>query len=381
MDPVTMISLLSMVAAAVWTVWTWTADHDEQRQLQRDQAAALYVNPYIVTIGELNRRLRGLLEGDDLARAKRDHPDPHDGASPFAVETLYVLGLYFGWSNANLRYGPYTRDRVALDCFRQIIQTFDRRDGFADDVFRFSIPEQGAFGSAVMRRVATVAGVEPSHRAFPEIMHPEFAPIPLHEFQADFRSADSKAASFYRSPTIRRIVEALDGADRGDRLPGRDRLALLPPLLTRLNQHLQLKERIMLAAHESSPAPEEITPRGASGASENGSGAPTAPSASAPEILFRMKGQMRLRVARLRDEAFATELGSVIRGWQDVDEVTVNSSAASIDIRHHARGPNPELRARFVEAIATVSRGNGVKAATSRARGTDSTPRSRRGSR
>src|SRR5262245_47445153 len=224
MDPMTMISVLSMMAAAVWTVWTWTADHAEERQLQRDQAAALFVNPYIVAIGELNRRLRGLVDGDDLARARRDHPGPHDGASPFAIETLYVLGVFFGWSNANLRYGPYTRDKVALGCFAQIVRIFDNHDRFPDDAFRFSLPEQAAFGAAIMRRVATVAGTE-GHSALPEYLHPEFAPITLHEFENDFRSPDSKAAAFYRSPTIRRIVEAIDGTDRPDRLPGRERLA------------------------------------------------------------------------------------------------------------------------------------------------------------
>jgi hypothetical protein len=379
MDPVTMVSILSMMAAAVWTVWTWTADHQEQRQLHRDQAAALYVNPYILVIGELNRRVRELLEGDDLARAKQDRPGPHEMASPFAIETLYVLGLYFGWSNANLRYGPYTRDREVLDCFRHIVRVFASHEEFADDVFHFSLPEQASFGASMMRRVTSMVGVESGHHGAPEFSFPEFAAITLHEFQHELHSPDSKAADLYRSPTIRRILEAVDGADRPERLRGRDRLAMLPPLLTRLNRHLQRKERIELAAHEPRAEPAETDTEHASGAAGNGSGATTTVSASVPEILYRTKGRMRLRVARLRDdETFAAGLGGLIRQWKDVDEVTVNPSAASIDIRHHANGRDADFRARFVEAIATASGRNNGQAAPSRAHGDGPRPRRRR---
>jgi hypothetical protein len=378
MDPVTMISVLSMVAAAVWTVWTWTADHAEQRHIQRDQAAALYVNPYILTIGELNKRLRGLLEGDDLAQAKRDYPGPHEIGSPFAIETLYVLGVYFGWANANLRYGPYTRDREVLDCFRDIVRTFDSRDGFADDAFRFTLPEQASFGVCMMRRVASMLGTEGGHQGFPEVTFPEFAAITLHEFQNELRSPDSKAAVFYRSPAFRRTIEAIDRAQRPAQLRGRDRLAMLPPLLTRLNQHLQRKEKIVLAHHELSQEPAEVTRERAASAAGNGSSAVGAAHVSAPEILYRAKGRMRLRVPELSDEAFAANLGGLIRQWKDVDEVTVTPSVAAMDIRHHASGRHADLRARFAEAIAMASRRDGGKTVTSRPRGPESRPRSRR---
>jgi hypothetical protein len=375
MDPLTIASLLSALAAAFWTVWTWSADHKEQRQLERDQAAALYVNPYLLAIAELNKRLRGVLEGDDLARARRAHPGPHKLASPFALETLYVLAVNFAWANANLRYGPYTRDRVALASFRDIIMIFDRRDGFPDEAFRFSYPEQAALGAAVMRRVGTIGAAENMHSHGFVITRPEFAPITLHEFERDFASAEGPLAALHRGSSIRQVVEAIDGADRGEQLRGRERLAALRPVLTRLAQHLQAKERIALAA------PEAMT---ASGPSSAGAGPAASPSTngSGPRVLYRMRGRIRLRVPGLsEDEEYAASLGARIRAWDNVDEVSIDAPAGAIDIRYRPAPNDVEFRRRVLEAVAAAPHGNHRRpraraAASSRRRRTSARGRS-----
>ena len=63
MDPVTILSIFSAVVAAVWTAWTWREQQQAVRQVQRDQAAALYVNPLLLAGHQLESRLRGLLDG------------------------------------------------------------------------------------------------------------------------------------------------------------------------------------------------------------------------------------------------------------------------------------------------------------------------------
>jgi hypothetical protein len=361
MDPVAMGSILSMLAAAVWAVWTWTADREKERQLQRDQAAALYVNPYILALAQLNARLRGMLDGDDLAQAKREDPGPHEGASRFAIEFLYVAGMCFGWATATLRYGPYTRDRVALDCYARIARTFDARAEFADEAFRLTLPEQVALGQAVMRRVATSVGSDSGHSRA-GFAHPEFVTVTLHEFQKDFRSAQSEAAELYRSPSIRRVVDAIDGTGKRERLPGRERLAAVRPLLTRLIRHLEHEEGIVLAPPEGALR----------------STGTTTVSAAAPEILYRTKGRIRLRVPRVKDdEAFASGLSAQIGKWTDVDEVTVNPATGCIDVKHHSTAPGVDFRARFQDAIAIASRPNGRPAAASRPRRAGSIPRRR----
>lgn len=381
MDPLTIASILSMVAAAVWSVWTWTADHEEERQLQRDQAAALYVNPYIMTIGQLQLRLRGMLDEDDLADARREHPGPHPVASPFAIETLYVLGSFFGWAGVNLRFGPYTRDRVVVDCYRQLIRIFDRREGFADAAFYFTFPEQVALSAAVMRRVGTRAAVESSHPGFPEFAHPEFATATLPEFENDFRSPESVRAEFYRTPAIRRIVDAIDGADRPERLAGRERLEALRPVLVTLTRHLQRKEGIVLAAPEATVDPKAAGADPAAGKTAskgttivNGAaataGSPEIASEFGAEVLYRMKGRIRLRVPRLsRDPAYAVGLGTRIRKWEDVEAVNVDAPGASLDVRYRPTVGDGDFRQRVLEAIATDD---------SRAAGEGSTSRQRR---
>src|SRR5262249_8124668 len=124
---------------------------------------------------------------------------------------------------------------------------------FPSLAFYFTLPEQVALSNAIMRRVATRVGVE--HSAGPEFTHPELAPVTLPEFQSDFRSPESIRAEFYRSPAIRRIIDAIDGAEHPEQLAGRERLEALRPMLARLSLHLQRTEGIVLAAPEATVDP------------------------------------------------------------------------------------------------------------------------------
>jgi hypothetical protein len=47
MNPAQILSVLSALAAAVWSVWTWSEEQQKERQLKRDREAALYVNTFI----------------------------------------------------------------------------------------------------------------------------------------------------------------------------------------------------------------------------------------------------------------------------------------------------------------------------------------------
>jgi|SRR5690242_7427733 hypothetical protein len=110
MDPVTMLSIFSAVVVAVWTDWTWREEHKEVRHLQRDQAAALYVNPLLLSAHQMERQLSRLLDGRELILSERAHEDRHGSASGFAIEVLWTFAEFFAWGAINLRYGPYARD-------------------------------------------------------------------------------------------------------------------------------------------------------------------------------------------------------------------------------------------------------------------------------
>jgi hypothetical protein len=75
MNPTLILSILSAVTAAVWSVWTWREEQETARQLKRDQESALFVNSFIQAMEELQVRLYGILERDDLAFFKKDYPN------------------------------------------------------------------------------------------------------------------------------------------------------------------------------------------------------------------------------------------------------------------------------------------------------------------
>ena len=60
MDPVSLLSIFSAAVAAVWTAWTWREQHKELRTLHRDQAAALYVNPFLLAGHQMERHQKGI---------------------------------------------------------------------------------------------------------------------------------------------------------------------------------------------------------------------------------------------------------------------------------------------------------------------------------
>jgi hypothetical protein len=65
-----------------------------------------------------------------------------------------------------------------------------------------------------------------------------------------------------------------------------------------------------------------------------------------------MKGRIRLGIRRLReDESYAQHLMSLVRALSDVDDVGVNSAAASITVRYRRSVPDAEFQVRLIEAI------------------------------
>ena len=99
MNPAQILTILSALAAAVWTVWTWSEEQQKERQSKRDQEAALYVNSFLSALEELQSQLYGILEEDELAFYKQEYPDQYELGSPAAIKILFRLSRYFGWTH------------------------------------------------------------------------------------------------------------------------------------------------------------------------------------------------------------------------------------------------------------------------------------------
>ena len=328
MDPVLVFSVLSTLAAAVWSVWTWREDQEKERKLERDQKSALFVNSFIQAMEEVQSRLYGMLEGDDLAFYRKEYPDQYEFGSPFAIEILYRLSKYFGWGYYTYRYGPYTNDPVAIELVRKIGETFESRSQFSGNAFRFTYEERVALGAAVVRRTGEVMG-----------SIPVFESITLFQFQEDMSDKASEHAQLYLSRSVRRTLAAIDQAGLAEELEGIERLAVLQNLLVDLITYLEDMEGF------------SVSPEKRKRARLRGSAAEALPATDAT-VVHQIPGRIRIRVPRLKtDDTYAPRLQSLLESVDNVRSVRTNVSAASVVIGFNPDLPGMEFARRLAKTI------------------------------
>ncbi len=217
---------------ALWAVWTWSQDREQERQKERTRLAALYVNPFLSACEDLQSRIYHILELGGLRTLRQRYPD---GA--YAAETLYLIVRYFGWETVVHRYGPYTQDPVVTRLAEAVRRAFATSDmALPVGPFNFYHPEQKALGKMVMRRMAGQYGVE-------------FDTISSYEFKEHLASPP-----LANSEAVQQSLEALrTAADDGD-LPGRARLAQAQHHLVDLLRYLEGKEGYRLFPGERKKA-------------------------------------------------------------------------------------------------------------------------------
>lgn len=317
MNPTLILSILSALAAAVWSVWTWSEEQQKERQLKRDHEAALYVNAFIAVAEELQSKLYRILEEDELASYKKEYPDQHEFASPAAIEFLHCLSQFFGWGACTFRYGPYTRDPRVIELVRRISEACENRSEFSGDAFRFSLDERISLGTAVLRHIGDVTAV-----------HPVFESIPLYQFEGDISDKQSKRTRLYQSRAVRCTLDAIDRADRAESLEGHERLAVLQNLLVDLLAYLESKEGFSVAVGERRKA----RLIGVYAAVSPNPGQTMGP-ATVVRVLHQTRGRIRLGVPRVKtDEAYANRLHALLRSVETVTSIRISRAAASVII-------------------------------------------------
>jgi hypothetical protein len=332
MDPMVIISILSMLGTGVFYVWTWREDQEKQRSLKRSHESALFVNSFIQAIEELQSRLYGILEGDDLAFYKQLYPEHYEFGSPFAIEILYRLSKYCGWGVRNYRYGPYTNDPVVIDLVRRIGEAFESRSHFPGDAFRFSYEERVALGGTVVRRTGdTINSI------------PIFESITLFQYLEEMSNKSDRHRQLYQSRAVRRTLAAIDRVDQAEELEGVERLAVLQNLLIDLVNYLESREGFSVSTGKRQKA----RLRGFMAE------APPAPAAAAT-VVHLIPGRVRIRVPRLKtDETYPPHLQAVLESMDNVRKVLINVSAASVVIEFNPEIPGPELAQRLAKTIET----------------------------
>jgi hypothetical protein len=329
-----LLSLLSALAAAIWSVWTWSEEQHRERRLKRDQQAALYVNSFLIAIDELQSRFYSLLEQDELAYYREEYPEQYTFGSPPAIEILYRLSHFFGWGYRNFRYGPYTRDPRVVELVRRIGDTFESRSAFPGNAFRFSYDERVSLGHVVVQRVGQGSTTLPV-----------FESIPLYQFEQELRDEESKHAPLFRSRAVRSTLAAIDRADRPESLEGRERLAVLQNLLVDLATYLEGAEGFSVSIGERRKA-------------KVGTGQLQMLRAQTGvvRVLHQTEGRLRLGIPRLRtDDAYAKALQSLLQSAQNVTSVRITPAAASVVVCCSPDVPQAEFARAIVNAIEEAS--------------------------
>ena len=330
MNPTLIFSVLSALAASVWSVWTWREEQQKERQLKRDQESALFVNSLILAAEELQMRLYSMLEEDELAFYKKEYPEKYEFGSPYAIEILYRFSQYFGWAQRNYRYGPYTNDPRVIELIRMIGETFENRSKYSGDAFRFTLDERVSLGGAVVRRTGDETALIPT-----------FESITLFQFQEEMSDKSNKHTPLYKSRAVRNTLAAIDRADRPEALEGSERLAVLQILLVDLLTYLEGVEgfRVSIGARKR--------------ARLRGSSAQALPAVeTVATVLHQTRGRIRMGIPRLRwDEAYANRLQSLLETVDDVRSIRISAGTASVVINFSPEIPEIEFARKLAKTI------------------------------
>jgi hypothetical protein len=303
MNPTT-ISFLSALAAAAWSMWTWQTERQKERDLTRNEMSAQYVNTFILSTQELQRKLYKILEEDELHRYRQMYAN-HSEPSPAAIDFLYHLSIFFGWELVTFRYGPYTRDSKMISITSRIGETMESRSRYSGDAFRFSLITRLGLATATVRP----AGEQASK--------PTFVFIPFHKFEEDILNKQSERARLYRHPEVGCTLNAIDRALDGEPLEGRERLAALQNLLVDLVSYLEKQEGFRLFLGERRRA--SVQKPGADDQDEE------------IKILHEMPGRLRLRVPHLKaNRECASIIQTLLESLTNVTGVRTNVHSASV---------------------------------------------------
>ena len=333
MDPA-ILSILSAMAAAVWSVWTWSDERNKERQVKRDQEAALYVNALMLAIEQLQSKLYSLLEEDELAFYKKEYPDHYEFASPAAIQILHYFATYFGWAFVSYRYGPYTGDARVIELSRRIGYTFGDRSEFSGDAFRFSLDERLSLGNTAVRRIGEDSSV-----------HPVFDTIPLYQFEQEINDKKGKYAGLFQGKAVRSTIAAIDSADGAESLEGHERLAVLQNHLVDLLEYLESKEGFRVSVGKSKRAKIKGV-----------HGIVPSPQATVARIIHQTPGRIRMGVPRIKtDQDFANHLQLFLESVQNVKSISMSTAAASVTIYFNQNIPMAEFAQTLVKTIAGES--------------------------
>jgi copper chaperone CopZ len=329
------LSVLSGVCTAVWTVLTWREQEYKEEESNRNINAALYVNPFLLVAEELQSSLYDFVSGKEIKTLENKDSESYAGFSADALEILYVIVIYFGWSFIIYRYGPYTRDRKVIELTRNISETFADCDEFSsEDAFYFSYSEQKALALTFVKAFNPTNFIQESNSIFPG-----FEAISLYSFEEEIKNSRNEHSAFYVN--IRDVLHSIDDSKIIEDLKGRKRLVIIQNFLVDLLNYLEKKEGFTVSVKARRKANLHIKCFLNSNELEE-----------IYKIIHHTPGRIRLRISNSHNcESYAMQLQALLKSLAGVESVRINLPAASITINYNQTIPKSEFEQQIMEVI------------------------------
>jgi len=331
MDPVQLgliISIFSGVCTAAWTVLTWRRQQDKEEDAKRDRNAALYVNPFILASEELQDSLYNYLNGNYHKVPNEEKRQGYAGFSAAALEIVYTIVVYFGWSFTIYRYGPYTSDEKLIELTRQVSEMFSditQASESEEDAFYFSYAEQKALGLTFVKPTAVTYTNPNPTLTYPvkspyDSQFPTFESISLYEFEEEIKNQRNERSALYIN--IRDALHAIDDADPLSDFPGRRRLVRVQNYLVDLVNYLEKKEGFSVSVSARRRAKHNLTFSQLFGRIEC-------------QIAHHIPGRVRLKFPSIKNNIVAgVQLESFFYSLEGVNDVRVNLQASSVVVEY-----------------------------------------------
>ncbi len=327
------IILISTIGTAVWTVLTWTDQQEKERNSEQEQIDALYINPFLLATEELQALLYSILvEGEiEFFRREISHEgDKQDEITYYeALEVLYVIIKYFGWSWYLYRYSSYTQDKTAIELTRNVSETFADRQKFGQDAFRFTFTKQRSLGQMFVRRLSETNSP-----------YPEFKATPLYQFLEEIIESKNQNAPLYQS--ITKTIETIRRATSVEDLTGRERLIEVQNELVDLLNYIELKEGFSVSSKRRKKT--KLVGRNIIVYEDT--------KETTPQIVHKTRGRIRLKIPQiLQNASYADYWQSLIQPITGIESIQVNQKGASVTIEYDDRIPETEFVRTLLETI------------------------------
>jgi|GEM_PF-397860 len=354
---------VSTIGTAVWTVVTW-ADQQNKALLEKDSHLdAIYINPFLLVAEELQCRLYKILADHEIEflRTGASHKGDSHGEITYheALEIVYIIVKYFGWSVYFFQYGSYTNDVKAIKMNTTISDLFADRNVFGDDAFSFTHTRQHSLGQRFVKRILA------SHAAYPE-----FRAATLYEFDKEVIESKERSSHLYLD--VGRTLDAIRKAKTSEDLEGRERLIAIQNELVDLTNYIESKEKFTLTRFprkkvklvsgkillEECPLPKEK-----SVFEQWFNFSPLLDNSLEPTkkepldkllVVHAIEGRIRLKVPFLNfSEKYTQELQTLIESIQGVKSIEVNQKAASLIVHYDNEIPRVVFEKNLLDKMAT----------------------------